>query len=106
MPHIIPCPAPRTQFAEYEITEDGRQRRRRKPSTKGSDTGNDTEIQSQAATTVQTTAEQEQEVLRKKAHECPVPKPGGRIGEMLGFPKKDDMSKDSRVYVERRTSGG
>ncbi|KAL9023750.1 MAG: hypothetical protein Q9180_008118, partial [Flavoplaca navasiana] len=104
MPHIIPCPAPRTQFAEYEITEDGRQRRRRKPSTKGSDTNNDPEMRIQGDTPVQTMAEHEQEVLRKKAHECPVPKPGGRIGEMLGFPKKDEMSKPSRVHVERRTS--
>ena len=87
------------------MTEDGRQRRRRKPSSKGSETGNETEMRSEAATPVHTMADEEQEGLRKKAHECPVPKPGGRIGEMLGFPKKDEMSKSPRVYVERRTSG-
>ncbi|KAI4265597.1 MAG: hypothetical protein L6R38_009301 [Xanthoria sp. 2 TBL-2021] len=106
MPHIFPCPAPRTQFADYEITEDGKQRRRRRPSSKGSETENDVP-QHHAVTQEQVMTETEQEALRKKAHECPVPKPGGRIGEMLGFPKKDEqVSRPPKILVERRASGG
>ena len=27
----------------------------------------------------------EKEMLSRRAHQCPVPKPGGRIGQVLGF---------------------
>ncbi|KAL8652117.1 MAG: hypothetical protein Q9226_004401 [Calogaya cf. arnoldii] len=107
MPHIFPCPAPRTQFADYEITEDGKQRRRRRPSSKVSETENGAVHQTNVVTQEQVMAEKEQEALRKKAHECPVPKPGGRIGEMLGFPKKEqEVSRPAKIQVERRASGG
>lgn len=45
----------------------------------------------------------ESERLKKQGHECPVPKPGGLAGQVLGFGKKDDKMKRSRpeVVVER-----
>lgn len=46
--------------------------------------------------------EEERDALEKKRHECPVPKPGGWIGQMFGFtedaPKKE--SRNLRVEVE------
>ena len=27
----------------------------------------------------------EKEIMARRAHQCPVPKPGGRIGQVLGF---------------------
>ncbi|KAL8664425.1 MAG: hypothetical protein Q9168_007907 [Polycauliona sp. 1 TL-2023] len=107
MPHILPCPAPRTQFADYEITEDGKHRRRRRPSTKRSETEHGTDNQTHTAMQGQMMGEEEQEMLRKKAHECPVPKPSGRIGEMLGFPKQEEqVSTPTKIQIERRVSGG
>lgn len=47
--------------------------------------------------------DEERDALTKKAHECPVPKPSGRIGELLGFERgKEKMFKQSRVEVEPR----
>ena len=50
--------------------------------------------------------EEERDALKKKGHECPVPKPRGWIGQMLGFteeaPKKE--SRNLRVEVEPRNS--
>jgi len=44
--------------------------------------------------------EEDEEVLRKKSsHECPVPKPRGRIGEVLGF-KKEAEEKEPRPLIE------
>lgn len=46
----------------------------------------------------------EGERLKKQGHECPVPKPGGIVGELLGFGKKDDKIRRPRpeVVVERQ----
>ena len=34
----------------------------------------------------------ESEMMLKKAHECPVPKPKGIIGRLLGFEDKDQKN--------------
>ncbi|KAI4227361.1 MAG: hypothetical protein L6R40_008215 [Gallowayella cf. fulva] len=106
MPHILPCPAPRTQLADYEITEDGKQRRRRRPSPKQRGSAEyDTASQEEAVTPEQATATEEQEALRRKAHECPVPKPGGRIGEILGFSGEDEKTKRKpELQIEPRAN--
>ncbi|KAI4109157.1 MAG: hypothetical protein LQ339_001963 [Xanthoria mediterranea] len=98
---------PRTQFADYEITEDGKQRRHRRPLSKCSGTDKDSNLHNDAVMQEQVMTAREQKAMRKKAHECPVPKPGGRIGEMLGFPKKDDqVARASKVHVEPRARDG
>lgn len=44
--------------------------------------------------------QQDEEVLRRKnLHECPVPKPRGLIGEVLGF-KKEAEEKEPRPLIE------
>ncbi|CEJ58586.1 Putative Alpha-1,3-mannosyltransferase [Penicillium brasilianum] len=96
MPHLFPCPAPRRTFADSEmtITADGQQvprirRRRRK----------DVELESESARPDYPTPpgaldeevstffqmEEEAEKLARVGHECPVPKPKGVLGELLGF---------------------
>jgi hypothetical protein len=96
MPHLFPCPAPRRTFADSEmtITADGQQvprirRRRRK----------DVELDSESARPRYPTPpgavdeevstffqmEEEAEKLARVGHECPVPKPKGVLGELLGF---------------------
>ncbi|KAL8774462.1 MAG: hypothetical protein Q9209_000835 [Squamulea sp. 1 TL-2023] len=104
MPHILPCPAPRTHFTDYEITEDGKQRRRRRPLAKHSDRiENDVAAQEQASINEPPMRAGEDETLRRKAHECPVPKPGGRLGEIFGFPRKDEkLPARSAVQIEPR----
>ncbi|MCJ1378533.1 hypothetical protein MMC17_001632 [Xylographa soralifera] len=88
MPHILPCPAPRTEFADVEVGEDGRRRRRRRPSPPDSDGGADVLVEKDD----NIGALSENEIMARRAHQCPVPKPGGRIGQVLGFTdgKKDE----------------
>ena len=74
MPHILPCPAPRTDFADSHPAKNGRRRRvRRRVETPDSSEEEPSES----------------EIMMQKAHECPVPKPKGFIGRVLGFENKD-----------------
>ncbi|KAK4165925.1 hypothetical protein QBC43DRAFT_314542 [Cladorrhinum sp. PSN259] len=92
LPHILPCPAPRRALADGEMPE---KRRRRK-----------SEVESPTATIsedgiVQFQGQPAERGLKKSAQaarECPVPKPGGILGEWLGFhgPKEDKTPKPER----------
>ncbi|OJJ50944.1 hypothetical protein ASPZODRAFT_293089 [Penicilliopsis zonata CBS 506.65] len=96
LPHLFPCPAPRRTLADSEmmVTADGQQipriRRRRR---KEADTMELSEPPSgstyPAATDEEVTSflqmEEEAERLAKLGRECPVPKPSGMLGDLLGF---------------------
>ncbi|KAI8679949.1 hypothetical protein NCS57_00274200 [Fusarium keratoplasticum] len=82
MPHLLPCPVPRARFADGEIMvdENGRRMRwKKKDSTPKVEHGivqfNDV------------SAEDVQQGKDRVRRECPVPKPGGMLGEWLGFHK-------------------
>jgi cytochrome c oxidase assembly factor 2 len=95
LPHVLPCPAPRVAFADGEMPDgSGKRRRRRKPEITetrdgiaqfGSAAG-DEELQRSAART---------------RRECPVPKPGGVVGELLNFNKKKE--KDNKQASDDRS---
>lgn len=96
MPHIVPCPAPRVRFAdsEFETLEDGRRRRiKPKESPRSSADGDDT---SPAQRPAPTASGEEENVMRKAAHECPVPKPSGIVGKLLGFKGSEAEQLDAR----------
>ncbi|KAL2040038.1 hypothetical protein N7G274_007441 [Stereocaulon virgatum] len=99
MPHIIPCPAPRLKFAdgEFEITEDGKRIRRRRPANAPNilDSSRVDEI----VPSLQI-SEEEKVKMRRTSHECPIPKPRGFIGEVLGFGKEDTVQKLPGPRVE------
>ncbi|MCJ1341656.1 hypothetical protein MMC09_006952 [Bachmanniomyces sp. S44760] len=94
MPHLLPCPAPRTEFADVQVMEDGRRRRRRRqgPDRLQLEDSTSSEPHLQAEDTVI-----ERDVLAKRGHECPVPKPRGLIGEVMGFPREGNAGKPSRT---------
>ncbi|KAI2780832.1 hypothetical protein F4815DRAFT_116096 [Daldinia loculata] len=89
LPHILPCPAPRVTYADSEIAADGtRRRRRRKPEPAVVKDGivqfeSPTEDLERVATETGGIA-----TRTRKERECPVPKPGGVIGELMGFKGK------------------
>lgn len=97
MPHILPCPAPRVNFADsdFEVPEDGRRRRRRSSEASIEDEPS-TERRNQMPLHI---SEEEKAVMRKKAHECPVPKPPGIIGRVLGFQGEDSRGEQSRPQI-------
>lgn len=83
MPHLLPCPVPRTKYADGEVVvdENGRRRRwrRREPIE-----GKDGIVQFN-----QTAYDDAEQTLESTKRECPVPKPGGMLGEWLGFHTAD-----------------
>jgi cytochrome c oxidase assembly factor 2 len=92
MPHIFPCPVPRTQFS------DGRPRRLRK-----ADAERDVDTKAREAGEDAMAAAEEANLLKRRAHECPVPKPGGLIGQVLGFRDEERKGK-VRIEVTERKS--
>ncbi|CAK3891440.1 Hypothetical predicted protein [Lecanosticta acicola] len=87
-PHLLPCPVDRRQFADSFETPDGkRYRRKRKEVTDG---GDEHEGVGDAASDL---AKHD-----RSKRECPVPKPGGLVGQLMGF-KNEERSKSAEVVV-------
>jgi cytochrome c oxidase assembly factor 2 len=98
-PHLIPCPVdPRTLADSVDpVTGEIRRRRRRKLSE--NESGDD----------VLSEQSRRQKLLEEKLspkRECPVPKPGGLIGQVLGWKEADrdteNVSITSRVESARK----
>lgn len=95
VPHILPCPAPRVAFADGDMSADGqpkRRRRRRVENTEGKD-----EILQFETEPGSVSADRAAALKR----ECPVPKPGGVLGSMLGFHKDDNNDNNPSSPSDR-----
>ena len=55
-----------------------------------------------SATSLGNISDEEGAALRKKAHECPMPKPKGIIGEALGFTRGQETEERPKTTVEVR----
>ncbi|KAK6081041.1 hypothetical protein SCUP515_03183 [Seiridium cupressi] len=90
LPHVLPCPAPRVKLADSETTADGTRRRRRRKSEAAEVKDGIAQFQSSSedferlATTGPT------------KRECPVPKPGGVLGGLMGFSPSKTESEQSQ----------
>ncbi|CAJ2501930.1 Uu.00g047830.m01.CDS01 [Anthostomella pinea] len=126
VPHILPCPAPRIAHAdsasatsqtyiETVVLPDGTVRQRRRRSRRSPAEVKDGIAQfGAAASGSRSTGEGDgetevvpeigsEEGRPRERRECPVPKPGGVIGELMGFRKDRDASS---TVDRRRTDGG
>src|SRR6266536_3357121 len=92
LPHIFPCPVPRADLADSGIIVDAegrkiRRRRRRKPESSNAYEDAQGCVDGDGGrkddTVRKVTIEEEARILEQRARECPVPKPGGLIGELL-----------------------
>ena len=75
---------------------DGRRRRRRRTSQASDE--EDTAVDSREQIPLQI-SEEEKIFMRKKAHECPVPKPPGIVGRLLGFKSETGTEEEPRPQV-------
>jgi cytochrome c oxidase assembly factor 2 len=114
MPHIFPCPAPRRALADSNtiITPDGQQerriRRRRRKATESPEQTQSIEgiptpssqVDEELTTFLQ--MEKEAKALEKTGRECPVPKPRGIMGQILGFGDGRGSSQALRTDISGR----
>ncbi|GAW21592.1 hypothetical protein ANO14919_111150 [Xylariales sp. No.14919] len=93
LPHILPCPAPRVAYADV-ASPDGSRRRTRRRSQHATEVKDGIAQFEGVSETSGTGGEgTETSTLTSTAprgkRECPVPKPGGVIGQMIGFKKEE-----------------
>ncbi|KAG9234609.1 hypothetical protein BJ875DRAFT_7541 [Amylocarpus encephaloides] len=99
LPHALPCPAPRVAYADGEMPADGstpprRRRRRRCEGVSSTEPLQDKSAVQEGGdeSTVVVTSEGPR---RRPGRECPVPKPGGLVAEILGFRTASSDGKGS-----------
>lgn len=123
LPHIFPCPAPRRTLADsqVEMTADGQQimrpRKRRKAPESTLQEGHMQYTKDIAATKAAATQfadtsadevttflqmEAEAESLARIGRECPVPKPRGIVGQLLGFTNNSNNTTDNRQQEQSK----
>ena len=103
IPHLFPCPRPRKVYADHErqVDIDGKplkKRRRSEAIRKDGEppqfhpsTAKASDLEEEAALFRQFQAEAK--ILEKEGHQCPVPKPTGVLGRLLGFEDEDGRKK-------------
>jgi cytochrome c oxidase assembly factor 2 len=81
MPHILPCPVPAVKRADGDVVVDENGRRKVWRCKTGPEVKDGiVQFPSEADTEYDT---------KRTKRECPVPKPGGILGEWLGFHEND-----------------
>ncbi|KAH9220155.1 hypothetical protein DL95DRAFT_329890 [Leptodontidium sp. 2 PMI_412] len=93
LPHALPCPAPRVAYADDGTTQTGKKRRRRKcpvDENEGSSVVKDVSMVEENSDDIEDVG------MRTQKRECPVPKPGGLVGEILGFGGSRSDGKESK----------
>jgi cytochrome c oxidase assembly factor 2 len=119
LPHLLPCPAPRVAYADAAGPDGNRRRARRRspqdtaqvkdgiaqfddavdPGSKSTTlAGAGSENERKEASTVTTNS-----TAPRGKRECPVPKPGGVIGELMGFKKEEKTSSGKEGGVDKVT---
>lgn len=88
IPHLLPCPVDRRQFADSneETPKNGR-RRRRVLDTQKSEAESQNSIDKEA---------------QPHRNQCPFPKPKGILGQLMGF--KDESAEEKPVVVVKSIS--
>lgn len=91
-PHLLPCPVDTRALADSADPEalSGKRRRRRIPKD---ETCNDVMSEERRI-------KKQSEEWKSPKRECPVPKPGGLIGQVLGIKKENEEEEELSVTKE------
>ncbi|RWA04689.1 hypothetical protein EKO27_g10419 [Xylaria grammica] len=93
LPHILPCPAPRVAYADAAAPDGSRRRTRRRSQHATEVKDGIAQFEGVSETSGTGGEGTETSTLTSTAprgkRECPVPKPGGVIGQMIGFKKEE-----------------
>ncbi|KAJ9669530.1 hypothetical protein H2201_000397 [Coniosporium apollinis] len=110
LPHLLPCPANPREYADGDMPEldpSGRRRRRRRKVVEGDTAMAGAHPLASEAPVVEEpkaadSALDEEGWERRRARECPVPKPGGLIGQVFGFQQDERQRPVVRIESVRR----
>jgi cytochrome c oxidase assembly factor 2 len=86
LPHLLPCPANPRQFADTIEGPDGQPMRRRRKRKVVAEEGKEADEARKEA------------LAERNKRECPVPKPGGLMGRVMGF-REEHREKPMEVVV-------
>lgn len=90
MPHILPCPAEHRVYADGEMPVKRKRKGRTHPKS-------DTDGSNPSAMSIRNEeAVWDSSMAERRRRECPVPKPGGLIGEILGFAGREKSVKNNQ----------
>ncbi|KAI1325505.1 hypothetical protein F5Y16DRAFT_377845 [Xylariaceae sp. FL0255] len=115
LPHILPCPAPRVAYADSSSTSaDGtcrpRRSRRRSPQQTTEVKDGIAQFSSPAPHSdsvglsgAEDGAEETEATAARGKRECPVPKPGGVIGELMGFKKEKGVDQHQNMSSSKES---
>lgn len=95
-PHILPCPVNPRQYADTIEGPDGQPMRRRRRRQVAETSGSESDGLEQMA-------EDSMMIENKKKRECPVPKPGGIVGQVMGF--KEREHEEPRQVIVKEVQG-
>jgi cytochrome c oxidase assembly factor 2 len=95
LPHVLPCPAPRVLYAD-DGTPIPRKRQRRPVICEGEEDGEAKGDLRPEESFEGEDVEGLEGGKRTLKRECPVPKPGGIVGEILGFKSSSGEGKGNR----------
>jgi len=95
---MLPCPAPRVAYAEGKLGPDGK-RRRRKCVAEVTTDGLVKNVEEASISSEGEDVEVEEVSGKRERGECPIPKPGGVVGEILGFKRTASGSEADTTVV-------
>jgi len=95
LPHALPCPAPRLVRADGEMP-DGTPRKRRRRKIVESGDGQAVILKGAQAEEGRVEELESEQQMPLPKRECPVPKPGGMVGEILGFSPSSSNGKGAK----------
>lgn len=97
LPHALPCPAPRVAYADDGTPQSGRRRRRRKcPVDENENESSVMGVVKDGSVVGEKGDGLEDLGVEVGKRECPVPKPGGLVGGLLGFGGSSSEGKGSK----------
>ena len=103
LPHILPCPRPATRMMDGELSVDekGRPRRRRRKTSPQFEAAGNSEPR-----IVQFEVDREDAGPSSTRRECPILKPGGIIGDILGFNSREPKTRGSDLPQDSSSEAG
>ncbi|KAI0401814.1 hypothetical protein F4802DRAFT_396939 [Xylaria palmicola] len=113
LPHILPCPAPRVAYADAASPDGSRRRARRRSPQQTTEVkdgiaqfdgvGKSSSSSSSGGGSDSGELSTEISTAPRGKRECPVPKPGGVIGGLIGFKNSDERGSVNISEVKNTT---